>query len=196
MKKIIFNYIPLLLLFLSCNSLAESDLETLKIEDFNWTVNIPENFKPINKEEWNKTLTKGINAIENTFEQEVENQAVTIFTYKNGQFNNFEANWQPFDFKIDGDYLETYSGVNKMIYQTIETQMPDAKLDSVSSTQKVNGLKFQRFDISIDLPNGIKMRTIGFSRLFNKKEFTMNITSVDEKIEQKMLDAFLNSKFE
>ena len=196
MNKIILNCIILLLLLSSCNSQTKSDSETLKIEEFNWTVNIPENFKPINQEEWNKTIKKGVNAIENTFEGEVDNQATTIFTYKNGQFNNFEANWQPFDVEIDGDYMETYSEVNEMIYQTFETQMPDAKLDSMSSTQKVSGLEFQRFDIKIDFPNGIKMKTIGFSRLFGKKEFTMNITSVDEKIGKKMLDAFLNSKFE
>tara|TARA_B110001452_G_scaffold265266_1_gene269639 strand:- start:135 stop:725 length:591 start_codon:yes stop_codon:yes gene_type:complete len=196
MEKIISNCIILLLLFSSSNSQTKSNPETLKIEEFNWTVIIPENFEPINQEEWNKTLNKGINAIEGTFEEEVNNQATTIFTYKNGQFNNFEANWQPFDIEIDGDYMETYSEVNEMIYQTFETQMPDAKLDSISTTQKVSGLEFQRFDISIDFPNGIKMKTIGFSRLFDKKEFTMNITSVDEKIGQKMLDAFLNSKFE
>ncbi|WP_298790102.1 hypothetical protein [uncultured Allomuricauda sp.] len=196
MQKIILNCIILLLLFSSCDSQTKSDVKTLKIEEFNWTINIPENFEPINQNEWNKTLKKGMDAIENTLEEEVDNQAVTIFSYKNGQFNNFEANWQPFDVEIDGDYLETYSEVNSMIYQTFKTQIPDAKLDSISSIQKVNGLEFQRFDISIDFPNGIKMKTIGFSRLFDKKEFTMNITSVDEKIGSKMLDAFLNSKFE
>jgi len=82
-----------------------------------------------------------------------------------------------------------------MLYQTFETQMPKAKLDSISSTQKISGLVFQRFDITVDFPNGMKMKSIGFSRLFNKKEFTMNITSVDEKIGKIMLNAFLNSKF-
>jgi len=183
-------------LFSSCNSETKSDIKALKIEEFNWTVNIPEDFEPMNQEEWNKTVKKGIDAIENTFELEIDNQAVTIFIYKNGQFNNFEANWQPFDIEIDGNYLETYSEVNDMIYQTFEIQIPDAKLDSISSIQKVNGLEFQRFDISIDFPNGIKMKIIGFSRLFGKKEFTMNMTSVDDEIGQKMLDAFLNSKFE
>jgi len=195
MKKIILNCIILILLLSSCISQTKSDSETLKIEEFNWTVNIPENFKPINQEEWNKTLKKGINAIESTFEGEVDNQATTIFTYKNGQFNNFEANWQPFDVEIDGDYMQTYSEVNEMMYQTFEIQIPDAKLDSISSTQKVSGLEFQRFDITIDFPNGIKMKATSFSRLFGKKELTMNITSVDEKIGEKMLNAFLDSNF-
>lgn len=196
MKIIKVAFIILIITFISCKSKTSSDSETLIIEEFNWTVRVPENFEPIDQETWDRTVRRGENAIESTFDQEMENEAETIFTYTNGQFNNFEANWQPFDIEIDGEYLDTYSEVNKMLYQTFETQIPNAKLDSVSSTQEIDGLEFQRFDVTIDLPNGIKMKSMGFSRLFGKKEFTMNITSVDEKIEKQMLEAFLNSKFE
>ena len=189
-------YLVLLIGFQSCNSQTKSNPKTVTIEEFNWTVTIPENFTAIEESEWNETEQKGQDAVEKTIGEEIINQAVTLFTYKNGQFNNFEANWQPFDIEIDGEYLETCSEVNRILYQTFETQMPKAKLDSISSTKKINGLEFQRFDVTIDFPNGIKMKSISFSRLFNKKEFTTNITFVDEKIGKIMLDAFLNSKFE
>jgi hypothetical protein len=186
----------LLIGFQSCNSQSKSNPKTVNIEDFNWTVTIPENFNPIDDNEWNKTEKKGEDALEKTIGENIINEAVTIFVYKNRQFNTFEANWQPFDVEIDGEYMETYLEVNKILYETFETQIPKVKLDSISSIQQVSGFDFQRFDITIDLPNGIKMKTIGFSRLFEKKEFTMNITFVDEKIGEKMLNAFLNSKFE
>ena len=189
-------YLVLLIGFQSCNSQTKSNPKTVTIEEFNWTVTIPENFTAIEESEWNETEQKGQDAVEKTIGEEIINQAVTLFTYKNGQFNNFEANWQPFDVEIDGEYLEACSEVNRILYQTFETQMPKAKLDSISSTKKINGLEFQRFDVTIDFPNGIKMKSISFSRLFNKKEFTTNITFVDEKIGKIMLDAFLNSKFE
>lgn len=182
-------------MFQDCNSQSKSELNTVKVEEFNWTVNIPENFEPTNKSEWNRITKKGEDAIEKTFGQEIDNQAITIFTYNNGRFNSFEANWQPYNIEIDGDYLETYSEVNKILYQAFETQIPNAKLNSISSTQKISGLEFQRFEIIIDFPNGIKMKTIGFSRLFEKKELTMNITYVDEEIGKKMLSAFVNSNF-
>ncbi len=180
---------------ISCNCQTESG-PTLNIEEFNWTVTIPENFNSVKASDWNKIEKKGEVAIEKTIGEDIINEAVTIFIYKNEQYNTFEANWQPFDAEIDGEYSETFSEVNKIIYRTFETQIPNAKLDSISSMQKVSGLDFHRFDIAIDFPNGIKMKTIGFSRLFGKKEFTMNITYVDEQIGKKMLDAFLNSEFE
>lgn len=179
-----------------CNNQEKTNPKTLNFGEFNWTVTIPENFNPIKESEWNRTKQKGEDAIEKTIGEDISNKAVTLFAYKNGQFNNIEANWQPFDVEIDGEYLETYSEVNKLLYQTFETQMPDAKLDSISSTQKISGLEFLRFDITIDFPNGMKMKSIGFSRLFDKKEFTMSVTSVDEKNGKIMFDALLNSKFE
>ena len=194
----ILNIVCLILIITlqSCKSQTRTESETLTIEEFHWTVTIPENFEPINPEEWNKQLNKGKTAMENAIELEIENNAVTIFTYRNEQFSNFEANWQPFDTEVDGDYLETSSAVNEMLYQTLVSQMPDAKLDTVSSIQKVSGLEFRRFDIVMDLPNGLKMKTKRFSRLFDKKEFTVNITSGNQKVGQKMLDAFLTSTFE
>ena len=196
MKKIKIICLIILLGFNSCKSQTESNPKIIHNKDFNWTITIPENFNSINETEWNKTQQKGKDAIEKTFGEEITNQATTIFAFVNGQFNNFEANYQPYDIEIDGNYLETNNDVNEILYQTFETQMPQAKLDSISSTQKISGLKFQRFDVIIDFPNGMKMKTIGFSRLFDKKEFTVNITAVDEKIGKQMLEAFLNSKFE
>jgi|TARA_B110000977_G_C10997881_1_gene462636 hypothetical protein len=182
--------------FNSCKSQTESNPKTIHNKDFNWTITIPEDFSSINETEWNKSLQKGTAAIEKTFGEEIINQATTIFAFVNGQFNNFTANYQPYDIEIDGNYLETYNDVNEISYQTFETQMPKAKLDSISSTQNISGLEFQRFDVKVDFPNGMKMKSISFSRLFDKKEFTVYIIAVDEKIGKQMLDAFLNSKFE
>lgn len=195
MMKLKITCLFLFLGLYSCTSQTETNSKTIHNKDFNWTITIPENFNSIDEKDWNKTQQKGKDAIEKTFGEEMINQATTIFTFKNGQFNNFEANYQPYDIEIDGNYLETYHDVNEMLYQTLETQIPQAKLDSISSTQKISGLEFQRFDVVVHFPNGIKMKTTGFSRLFGKKEFTLNITAVNDKIRQQMLDAFLNSKF-
>lgn len=174
----------------------KSNTATLNIKDFNWTITIPKNFDPMNKSEHEEMVNNGEEFIEKTFGEEIVNDAVSIFAYKNGELNNLEALRQPFDEEVDGEYLEACSKVNKLIYQTMEVQVPNAKLDSISSKQKVNGLEFQRFDTIVDFPNGIKIKVIRFSRLFNKKELAINIKYTDEKIGEKMLTAFLNSKFE
>ncbi len=175
---------------------SQSTTDTLTIAEFNWTVVVPEDFEPVNQQDWNKVLQKGMDLLEDTYDEEIENQSVTLFIFKKGKFNTFEANWQPYDVEVDGDYMQTYADVNRVVYQAFEDQLKGTMLDSLTTTQNVSGLQFNRFDVSLDFPNGIKLRTSSFSRLFDKKELTLNITYIDEKIGQTILNAFLNSKFE
>ncbi len=192
-KKVIFSLLVISTLFVE--SIKGQVVKTFS--DFKWTVTIPEGLLPMNVESWNELKSKGQATIENTFDEDLENQAITIFVYQSGQGNTYEANWQSFDSKIDGDYLESVKKVNEILYKTFKTQLPaTVKLDSTSSVQNVSGLDFQRFDLNIVLSEKLTLKTIGFSRLFDDKEFTVNITYLDEKIGQKLLESFLNSKFQ
>ena len=196
MRTTILNCIILLLLFSSCNSQTKSDPKTLYNEDFKWTIVIPENFNSVSPSDWEKMQNKGADAIEDTYGAEVENRAKTIFVFKNAEFNYLESNYQPFDVKVDGDYLESCKNVNEIIYETFKTQMPKASLDSSSGVEEIGGLVFQTFKLKIDFPTGMTMHSFMYSRLFDKKEFSVNISYVDDKQGEKMVKAWTNSKFE
>ena len=126
----------------------------------------------------------------------VINQAKTIFVFKNADYNYLESNYQPFDMEVDGDYLESCKNVNEILYETFRTQMPNAVIDSSSNLETISSLDFHTFKMKIDLPNGITMHSFMYSRLFDKKEFSVNIMYVDDKQGQKMVSAWTNSKFE
>lgn len=196
MKKIILTSFILLLLFSGCNSQTKSAPKKLYNEDFKWSIIIPENFNNVSPAEWGKMQNKGAEAIENTYGEEVENQSKTIFVFKNADFNYLESNYQPFDVNVDGDHLESCKMVNEILYETFVTQMPNAVIDSVSTVEKISGLEFQTFKMKIDFPNGMTMRSLMYSRLFDAKEFSVNIMYVDEKQGEKMIKAWTNSKFE
>lgn len=195
MKNIII-YSFLTILFTNCEGFNNSKARLSYIDDFKWTLEIPENFSRVSKDKWNEIVEVGKLGVEKSFDTEIVNEATTIFIYKNGEFNTYESNYQPFNIETDGDYIESNNFVNIIMYQTFESQIPNAKMDSISSTQNIDGLEFHRFDININFPNGTIMKTIGFSRLFEKKELTINITYIDEKIGKKMMKSFENSKFE
>ncbi len=196
MRKTIFSYLILLIALSSCNRHTKSDPKTLYNEDFKWTIIIPENFNDVSPEDWEGLQNKGADAIENTYGEEVVNQAKTIFVFKNADFNYLESNYQPFDVEVDGDYLESCKNINEILYEIFKTQMPNAVIDSSSNVETINGLDFQLFKMKIDYPNGMIMHSLMYSRLFDKKEFSVNITFVDDKQGEKMLNAWTNSKFE
>jgi hypothetical protein len=73
--------------------------------------------------------------------------------------------------------------------------MPDIKIDSFSTVEKIDNLDFQTFNMKVEYPNKMVLNVIMFSRLFNKREFSINIMYVDKSKGQQMLDSWLKSKF-
>src|SRR5687768_12180388 len=126
-----------------CTSQQQSKPQTLHNAEFNWTITIPEGFESVPAEDWEKMQNKGAQAVQNTYGEKVENLSTVIFVFRKGQFNYLEANYQPFDPDIDGDYQASCKGVNEVLYATFRTQIPNASLDSTSSVQSVSGLEFQ-----------------------------------------------------
>ena len=184
----------LLIIFQSCNSQTKAKNE-LYNKDFNWFITIPENFEKVSADDWKKIQNKGENAVEDTFGEDLVNQAKTIFVFKNDQFNYFESNYQPFDKSIDGDYIESWNNVNDLIYQTFRTQLPDAKITRKNFTEKIDGLEFNVHKMEIEMPNKMLLTGLMYSRLFGKKEFTVNIMFVEQSKGNLMLDSWRKSKF-
>jgi len=194
MNKIKYLLICLTIVIQGCNG-QNTPKKEIYNQDFNWTITIPENFQNVSAAEWTKMQNKGVDAIEKTYDEKVINQAKTIFVFKSDQLNYFESNYQPFDISIDGDYLESCKNVNNVLYETIKNQMPDIKIDSSTSVEKINNLEFQTLKMKVEYPNKMILNVIMYSRLFDKKEFTVNIMYVDNKKGEQMLDSWKNSKF-
>jgi hypothetical protein len=179
-----------------CKVQPDSRPQQYHNKEFNWTINIPENFASVSTEEWAKLQNRGLEAVEKTYGEEVNNQTTTIFVFKNGDFNYLESNYQPFDPEADGDYLESCKGVQEIVFETFRSQMPKARIDTASSVERVSGLEFQTFKINLDLPNGRQMKLLMYSRLFGRNEFSVNITYMDEEQGEKMMEAWLGSEFD
>lgn len=194
------RYLLLLLItnsfFMKCAGQDKSGKRTIYNSDFKWTITIPAGFDTVSAEKWAKMQNRGEDAIEKTYDAEIQNNSKTIFVFQNGQFNYFESNYQPFDTKEYGSHAENFREVNKILYGTFEAQMKGAKLDSSSSTKKIDGLTFQTYKLAITYPNKMVMTLQMFSRIFGKNEFTVNIMTVDKQKEKELLESWLNSKFE
>ena len=211
MKKSILKIFVLFLFFSSCKEQSKTDSEsthkdtykeqtlgedrTLYNEDFKWSIAIPENFNSVSPDEWEKLQNRGLEAIENTAGEEIINQVQTIFVFKNGDANYLESNHQPFDSSVDGDYLQSCKEVNDLLYQTFKSQLPNTTIERSTSVEKIDNLEFQTFKVKINLPNEKAMHSISYTRLFGKKEFSVNIIYLDNQQGEKMLKAWRNSKF-
>lgn len=184
----------LIIFFQSCTG-QKAPKQEIHNNDFNWTITIPENFESVSSADWEKLQKKGADAIEKTYEEEVVNQAKTIFIFRSDQLNYFESNYQPFDPDVDGDYLESCKTVKELLYETFMTQMPGVKIDTVTTVEKIDNLEFQTLTMKVEYPNKMVLNLLIFSRLFDKREFTVNIMYVDKLKGQKMIDSWRQSRF-
>jgi len=195
MSRNIYAFLAIiLLLFQNCSG-QNTDTKFYD-KDFKWSIQIPKDFTKVSAKEWTEKQQIGENALEKTTGEEVINEAKTIFVFKTDDMNYFEANYQPFDINIDGDYRENNRNVNHALYQTFKDNMPNARIDTLSSTEKIDSLFFYKHETKIYLPNSQILDIIMYSKLFDKKEFTVNIMFADPKRGKEMIDAWKNSKFE
>jgi hypothetical protein len=187
-----------LLLFQSTISYGQSSsgAQIFHSNDFNWTIAIPQGFEKVPDSSWAKMQDKGAAAIEDTYDTKVDNQAKTIFVFKSDQFHYFECNYQPFDSSKDGNYQDVYKDVNDVLYGTLKAQMPTAQLDSSYSREMVGGKDFNVFSLDAHINPQFTLHILMYSRLFEKKEFSVNIMYVDAGKGKALLEAWRSSTFD
>ncbi|MFL5743894.1 MAG: hypothetical protein ACJ751_04470 [Niastella sp.] len=164
-------------------------------KDFNWRITIPENFQPIDSTEWARMESKGAAVMDKANNTKVENHATLLFQFKTDQMNHFNCSYQPFDPVVDGDYLKTKQAGNDMLYKTLTTQLQGVKVDTTMIVEKISNLEFHTFITTVTYPNKMVLHMLLYYRLFDKKEFAINIFYKDEEKGQQMLNAWKSSKF-
>jgi hypothetical protein len=164
-------------------------------KDFGWTIVIPEGFDSVKTEDQAKMLEKGKAAVEETYGKEVENETKSIFLFRSGLTNYIEANQQSFDVAVDGDYLESRKALNEVLYDTFIDQIPGSKLDTTTSIEEIDNLDFYKTEIIVTYPNEMVMNVLMYSRLFDDKDFSVNIMYTDEEKGKQMKEAWLASRF-
>ena len=192
-KQIVLSIILLALGF-SASSQIEAGKE-FSYKPFNWKIIIPQGTTVVSAQEWSKLEQKGAEAIEKTYGEKVESNATTLFVVKYDDLNYFEANQQPYDSIADPDYPAYFRTVNEVLYETFKEQIPNGTIDTASSEELIAGLLFQKFRISISMPNNIVIRLFMYSRPFGDKELTINIMYVDEEKGIRMMSAWKKSTF-
>lgn len=166
-------------------------------KEFRWKILIPAGFESESAEQYEALHKNGAAELEKSLNGKIKDQSKQICSFKNEKFNYFEANEQPFDAKTEAEYLTICKNVDDLLYNNFKKQTgDDAKIDTTLSIEKIDGLAFQCFKLQMISNDEIIMNMFTYSRLFNKKEFTVAIVFINKEKGDLILDAWRNSKFE
>jgi len=178
-----------------CHGQSSAPVREFYDTAFKWHITIPNGLEPIPDTTWARMQNRGAAAIESTLNEKVENHSKTIFVLMSDQFNYFESNYQPFDRAEHSNYLEACKEVDDVIYSTFKAQIPKAPIDTSFTTEVIGGLEFQVFNMGIHMNEQATLHLFMYSRVFGKKEFSVNIMYVDPEKGRPLMTAWKASSF-
>ncbi len=163
--------------------------------DLAWKMKIPATFVDVNEHKWKKVQQRGRHAIEDTYNTSLPNKVNTLFIFKGGDGNFFEATSELYNYEKNGDYAACIQRTYGMVYHSLLTQRPDVHADTTKRTEQIAGLDFYCIEIKVTYPNRTTTHSVIYSRLFDTQNLTVSIMYADEAKGKLMREAFRGSRF-
>ena len=205
MNKLL-TIVPILtiLTFISCGQIDPNKQidegsvkeNTYTSEEIGWTIKIPDGWTIISKEQTQANNEKGLKAMEETLESEIDYSGLkNLIGFQKNQFNIFQSTSEPFELEYNGEWEENNAALKEIIYTTYLNQGMRAD-SSATTTEKIDGLEVQKYSFTIYSPKGeaILKQTM-YSRLINGFDFVVNLNYNNDEDKEIMLEAWENSTF-
>jgi len=189
MKKALF-FIILILTF-SC----EKSEKKIYVEELNWSLKIPNEFKQVPIRTSEITKEKGIKLIESAYpENKVKIIAKPLFNYNNGKFNSIKA--QITELNSEQTLGNEFKKANEIVIKSFIKNRPNTEFEKNISKEIIDGLKFQTFNFKTLNKSGKNYEMKVYSKMFGIKK--LDIIIVSNSVEKKRVieNIILNSKFE
>lgn len=188
-------------IFLSCNTgnvkpQATTTNSSYTNEAIGWSIEVPEGWKVITKDQLEKDTEKGVKAMEDVVEGEIDYSGLKhLVGFEKDRFNSFSSTTEPFNLEYKGEWEENNKKLKKIMYQTYVEQ--GIKADSSETTiEKIDGLDFERYDFTIyDQEGTVILRQILYSRWINGLDFGVNINYNKDEHRDELLKAWRGSTF-
>lgn len=164
-------------------------------QEIGWSIKIPDGWEVTSKDKSEKMTDKGRDLIEESTGTLIEAKELKhLISFQKDQFNIFQSTSEPFKEEFPGEYMQSNKAVTELIYRTFTDQ--GIKTDTASGKEKIQGLDFITFYITVFDPNGkILLHQVMYSRLMNGYDFGVNINYNNDADKTTMMNAWKNSKF-
>ncbi len=168
---------------------------TYTSEEIGWTIEIPDGWNVIEKEQTQANNEKGLKAMEETLNGEIDYSGlINLIGFQKNQFNMFQSTSEPFELEYEGEWEDNNEALKKLLYATYTNK--GIKIDTASSEIIIDDLNFEVFHITMYGPNGeIILNQEMYSRYINGFDFGVNLNYNNDKDKETLLEVWRNSKF-
>jgi hypothetical protein len=192
-----------LILFVSCKTDPNKQVDegTVKENKYHsneigWTIKIPKGWNVTQREVSQKREDEGLKAFNkaNGIDYDVSGLKQLI-SFQKDRRHIFAATSEKLEIKYEGEYEDQKQMVKELLYNTFTEN--GIKIDTTSSTEKIDNLKFDLFKITVYDKNGeVILYQDLYSRFINGLDFGVNLNYKNDKEKNELMDTWKNSKFE
>ncbi len=188
-KNILFGLC--ILCFASC----KAQDKRIKFPQVGWTLVIPANSTFVSASQFDSLKAE----TEAKANQRIDlSQQNVLFIIRKDMYSLFGSTITALDTAKFKTWQSSYSSQKKMVIDLIESKKPSISLlDTVSSTENIDGLIFQKFYIKTSYPDlNLTLDNYWYYRMKNGVELSINITSNEKETGNGYLSILKASKFD
>lgn len=165
-------------------------------KEIGWTMEIPKGWNVTQREVTQERQDNGLKAIAETNNIEYDASGLKqLISFQKDKFHIFSSSSEKYEPEYNGDYEENKALVKQLLYDTYTGQ--GIKVDTISSTEKVDHLEFDLLQITVYGPQGnIMLYQDLYSKLINGRDFAVNLNYINEEEKAELMRVWKNSKFE
>ncbi|MEM6685536.1 MAG: hypothetical protein AAF617_07035, partial [Bacteroidota bacterium] len=121
--------------------------------ELGWQIKIPQGWDVITKTETDYLTERGLEAMEDTFDVEIDISGVKdLISFRKNRFNAFLSNSEPFEETYTDEWKDNNADVKKLVYETFMDQ--GINVDSTATEiVQIDGFDFLRFGFRVKSPN-------------------------------------------
>jgi hypothetical protein len=183
-------------LMLATTARSQETSKKYFFSEVGWTIVLPEGFETADSIDIAKDNQRGLKLIEESNNVTADlSELKTLISAKKDAYNYFNSTIRKFNAAEEGDYDSTTKMVKNMLYKTFLDNMPDARIDSVSTIEILDELSFDKFHVTITLKENIKLDMVLLSKNYKGYDFGISYLYLDNKSREQIESMLKNSKF-
>lgn len=200
---LIFTLIACVYLINSCKIDPNKQVDEGKVEneyytseEIGWSIQIPSGWRIMLKNQMDKNQDRGMELVQETIDTVVDYSGLKhLISFQKNKGNVFQSTSEPFELEYEGEFEETNQFLKLVITETYQNQ--GIRIDTLSTTARIDNLKFELFKIKMYNPQGeLILNQDMYTRLINDYLFSVVLSYNNLEDKQEMMKVWTNSKFE
>lgn len=202
MRTYIF-IISTLVLFTCCKTDPNKHVDEGKIientyqsSEIGWTMKIPDGWEVTKRNESQRRENKGLKLLNEANDINYDASSLKqLISFQKDRVHSFTAVSEKVEIENNGEYEKNKQLVKELLYNTYASN--GIKIDTASSKEKIDNLKFNLFKITVYGPQGdILLYQDLYSTFRNGLDFGVNLNYLREKEKMELMRVWKNSKFQ